>query len=183
MGVIYIYFLQHMLILLILLLLLHHQQYACINVKVPINEFLEFTSTNKVFFCAVALYSVNYFISYPCRYQLFRQFFIFFAVSSQIRRQRHLRESYMFLQNSLNPTYRIILTKYYLNFSVSKFNEFEPWLKSAKNRFLWSFKCNQQYLSCGLNLSRGSNSLNLASGCSLAHSSILALNHELIKAF
>ena len=57
--------------------------------------------------------------------------------------------------------------------SVSEFNEFEPRLKSAKNRFQLSAglnleklntKWNQPYLSRGLNLSSGSNSLNSASG-------------------
>ena len=54
-----------------------------------------------------------------------------------------------------------------------EFNEFEPRLKSAKNRFQlsadlnlkkYNFKWNQPYLSRGLNLSRCSNSLNSASG-------------------
>ena len=57
-----------------------------------------------------------------------------------------------------------------------RFNEFEPCLKSAKNRFQFSikrrlkslsneynFKWNQPYLSRGLNLSRGSKSLNFNS--------------------
>ena len=54
--------------------------------------------------------------------------------------------------------------------SVSGFNEFKPRLKSPKNRFqlcdglnLEKFNWNQPYLSPGLNLSRGSNSLNSAS--------------------
>ena len=58
--------------------------------------------------------------------------------------------------------------------SVFEFNEFEPRLKSAKNRFQLSadnnletlntiLSWNQLYLSRGLNLSRGSNSLNSAS--------------------
>ena len=51
---------------------------------------------------------------------------------------------------------------------MSEFNEFKPRLKSPKNRFQMSvglnnnFKCNQPYLSRGLNLGRRSNS---ASGC------------------
>ena len=62
--------------------------------------------------------------------------------------------------------------------SVYEFNEFKPWLKSAKKRFKlsaglnlkkieYNFKWNQPYLSRGLNLSRGSNSLNSASGLPL----------------
>ena len=50
---------------------------------------------------------------------------------------------------------------------VSKFNEFEPRLKYAKNWFqvsaglnLEKFKWNKQNLSRGLNLNRSSNSLN-----------------------
>ena len=52
--------------------------------------------------------------------------------------------------------------------TVSEFNEFEPRLKSAKNRFQLSVCLNLEncntILSRGLNLSRGSNSLNSASG-------------------
>ena len=56
---------------------------------------------------------------------------------------------------------------------MSEFNEFKPRLKSPKNLFQLSaglnlekfnFNWNQQYLSRGLNLNRGSNSLNSASG-------------------
>ena len=59
--------------------------------------------------------------------------------------------------------------------SVSEFNEFEPRLKSAKKPVLierrlkywkieYNFMWNQPYLSRGLILSRGSNSMNSASG-------------------
>ena len=55
--------------------------------------------------------------------------------------------------------------------TVSEFNEFKPRLKSHKNWFqvsaglnLETFKWNKQNLSRGLNLHRGSNSLNSASG-------------------
>ena len=62
-----------------------------------------------------------------------------------------------------------------LKSSESEFNEFEPRLKSAKNRFqlsagldlkknYYSFKWNQPYLIHGLHSSRCSNSLNSASG-------------------
>ena len=55
---------------------------------------------------------------------------------------------------------------------MSKFNELEPRLKSSKNWFQlkqswnneYDFKWNEPYLSRGLNLGRGSNSLNSASG-------------------
>ena len=47
---------------------------------------------------------------------------------------------------------------------VSEFNEFEPWLKSAKNRFQLSAGLNFKKLNkFKLNSSRGSNSLNSAS--------------------
>ena len=61
---------------------------------------------------------------------------------------------------------------YTLTYSETEFKEFEPRLKSARNRFQLSvglylanfeMKWNQPYLSRGLNLSRGSNSLNSAS--------------------
>ena len=56
--------------------------------------------------------------------------------------------------------------------SESEFNEFEPPLKSSKNRFQMSaglkikyhFKWNQPYLRYGLNLSRGSNSFRPQAG-------------------
>ena len=58
---------------------------------------------------------------------------------------------------------------------MSEFNEFKPRLKSARTRFSierrlkswnieYNFKWNQPYLSRRLNLSRGSNYLDLASG-------------------
>ena len=63
----------------------------------------------------------------------------------------------------------------YATSSVSEFNKFEPRLKSAKKpvsiewrlkswRNEYDFKWNQPYLSRSLDLSRGSNSLNSASG-------------------
>ena len=58
---------------------------------------------------------------------------------------------------------------YNLNLTEFEFNEFEPRLKSAKNRFQswnieYNFKWNQPYLNCVSILSRSSNSLNSASG-------------------
>ena len=58
---------------------------------------------------------------------------------------------------------------------MSEFNELKPRLKSPQNRFQlsaglnlekinYNFKWNRPYLSPGLNLIRGSNSLNSASG-------------------
>ena len=60
-----------------------------------------------------------------------------------------------------------------LKSKMSEFNEFKPRLKSPKNRFKLSAGLNlekfntwnQQYLSPGLNLSRGSKSLNSALSC------------------
>ena len=47
---------------------------------------------------------------------------------------------------------------------VSEFNEFEPRLKSAKNRFQLSAGLNLEKFNTNLNLSRGSNSSNPALG-------------------
>ena len=74
---------------------------------------------------------------------------------------------------------KLRLNKYQVNHfiikPVSEFKEFEPRLKSAKNRFQlsavlnlekieYNFKWNQPKLSRSLNLNRGLNSLNSASG-------------------
>ena len=76
---------------------------------------------------------------------------------------------------------------------MSEFNEFEPRLKSAKNRFqlsadlkleklntILSGTINQPYLSCGLNLSRSSNSLNSASGLILFLADLHGLNWRIL---
>ena len=74
-------------------------------------------------------------------------------------------------------TYSVNSFQNQLYFPVSEFNEFKPRLKSLKNRvhlsaslnpwkIKYNVKWNQPNLSLGLNLSRGSNSLNSASGWS-----------------
>ena len=84
---------------------------------------------------------------------------------------------FWFIIHFISAIFYFVHTPSYIFMSPeSEFNEFKPRLKSPKKpvsiqrrlkpwKIKYNFKWNQLYLSRGLNLSRGSNSLNSASEC------------------